>query len=711
MAGQEAPVSAQNSSGQEESRDYSIKVAVDEVQLDAVVLDGNGHQITNLTADDFEIYQDGKRQKTAAAIYIDENRRAAKKGLQNSGSAPFASNPMLEGDKIRQIIIFIVDDLRMKYDSLHLARMSVRKFVETQMQPGDLTAIFRTGGGTSATQMFSSDKRQLLSIIDNMRWGATLFAGQYTERISGVNGVDPFWKQVAYESDLYPQYLQLREIKKMTVLDFQLSIIQYCVRALRDMSGRKSIFFLSPVTTIPEDLGDDSLSKLNSLADDALRSGVVIHTLDLSLEDIIFRKDLPLSKKTGGVILKGPSFWHSDSGIGKANELLKGYYLLSYIPPDNTFSKDDNALDWKSYHQIKIKVKKGTVYNRDGFYGVIDKDKYEESPLPVRAKSLQEVLYSPFQYTDINVNLAAGYAYFPPAGYFLRAWLHIDANDLTFVEEKNGEHSVSVEVATAISNNRDLNHSSKGIKCDIFIKDKDIPLARNKGFDFNINLSFKNHPPLYEQSLPIRMGDIRGSIVPDYLSKKMSAAYYVRTSVRDLRSEKAGSAYRFLEIPDLSDPTSLALSSVFIFNQDEDLAKIKSGDSSEPQSRQFFNPDAVRRSPALRSYLPGESFDYVVMVYNPKPKKSVEPQLESQIVLLKDGQEHFRTEIEDVAIQAASSSVMIPIVKRLTFGKNMSPGNYVMQFMVRDKQPKKNKRGAAQSVDFEIRDASSLASR
>jgi hypothetical protein len=126
------------------------------------------------------------------------------------------------------------------------------------------------------------------------------------------------------------------------------------------------------------------------------------------------------------------------------------------------------------------------------------------------------VLYSPFRYTDINVNLASGYAYFPPIGYFLRAWLHIDAKEPTFVEEKDGKHSVSIEVATVISDSRSLNHYSKSMKCEIYIKDEDIPSAKKKGFDFSIYLSFKNHSHIREQSFQVP----GGSYVPDYMSKK-----------------------------------------------------------------------------------------------------------------------------------------------------------------------------------------------
>jgi hypothetical protein len=719
---------------QAESRNFSIKVAVDEVQLDAVVLDWRGRQITDLTADDFEIYQDGKRQKIVSSIYVNEDRPARKES--KNSTAALASNPMLNKDKVKQTIIFIVDDLNMElydrvaaeqgwtgssvqmntaYNRIHNARTAVRKFVDTQMQPGDLISILRTGMGTSATQIFSSDRRQLLSIIDNMRWGATMFAGGTAERRTGVmageilggskdkvrfTGVDPFWEHVASESKSSLQNRLLGKFTELTILDLQLSILQYCVRAIRDMPGRKSVFFLSPITTVM----DKSLNKgwqasLNELADEALRCGAIIHTLDLSLDEIpIIRKDLPLSKMTGGVLIKGPSFWQSKSGIGDANELLKGYYLLSYIPPENTFSKSNKTSNPKSYHQIKIKAKRGTVYNRNGFFGLVDKDRYEEPSFAARDKTLQEVLYSPFRYTDIHMNLSSGYAYFPlPIGYFLRAWLHVDAQSLTFKKEENGEQSVSIEVATVIADSRSMKRYAKGIKCAIYIADEDIPFAKEKGFDFSIYLSFRDHSPLWETSLNIS----QGSLVPDYMSKKMGSGYYVRASVRDLASERAGSAYQFLEIPDIKEP-QLALSSFFLFNREEDLAKILSGDESELQTQLEYDPQTVGKSPALRSYLPGESFDYALMVYNAKPQKEEEAQLESQIVLLKDGQECFRSEIEDVPIPPAKDFDMVPIVKKLTLSEDMAPGDYVMQFMIRDKKPDKSRRAAAQAIDFTI---------
>ena len=46
-------------------REFIIRIGVEEVRLDAVILDGNGHQVTDLTAQDFEIRQDEELQKVA----------------------------------------------------------------------------------------------------------------------------------------------------------------------------------------------------------------------------------------------------------------------------------------------------------------------------------------------------------------------------------------------------------------------------------------------------------------------------------------------------------------------------------------------------------------------------------------------------------------------------------------------------------------------
>src|SRR6185503_6506912 len=46
------------------------------------------------------------------------------------------------------------------------------KFVDEQMQPGDLVAIIRTGAGVGALQQFTSDKRLLHAAIERVKWNS-----------------------------------------------------------------------------------------------------------------------------------------------------------------------------------------------------------------------------------------------------------------------------------------------------------------------------------------------------------------------------------------------------------------------------------------------------------------------------------------------------------------------------------------------------------
>jgi VWFA-related protein len=172
-AGQGQPAALQTVVESQQKRDFTIRVNVDEVQIDAVVVDKKGRQITDLTAEDFEIYQDGKRQDVTSAIYINNHRDAS--GVISdspalSRRAPQGSTHMLSADKAKQSMIFVIDDRSMNFQNVHYARMAVTKFVESQMQPTDMIAIMKTSSGTGALQMFSSDKRELLSIVNNLRW-------------------------------------------------------------------------------------------------------------------------------------------------------------------------------------------------------------------------------------------------------------------------------------------------------------------------------------------------------------------------------------------------------------------------------------------------------------------------------------------------------------------------------------------------------------
>ena len=265
-AGQGVPTSnttptAENASESPES--LRIKVSVSEVRLDAVVLDKKtGNPVTDLTAADFEVFQNGKRQEILSSIYISDQSNADAKpsdSRQDARKIPPFPTVELKREDARRIIIFAVDDISMSFENGYHTKMALRNFVEKQMQPGDLVAILRTGYGNSALNMFYSDKRELLAKIDSMRMEMA-----FAPRPDGY-------------SHLYRIY------------DSQLSTVSYSLRAIKDMPGRKILIMMTAQTTlktsIPGSIVPDFYALYNNhfarLADDALHMGTVINFLDI----------------------------------------------------------------------------------------------------------------------------------------------------------------------------------------------------------------------------------------------------------------------------------------------------------------------------------------------------------------------------------------------------------------------------------------------
>jgi hypothetical protein len=375
-------------------------------------------------------------------------------------------------------------------------------------------------------------------------------------------------------------------------------------------------------------------------------------------------RPLPLSQKTGGFFLTGYNFFVN--GIGAVEEEMKGYYLLSYFPPTNTFKQAKQV----THHKLKIKVKRpgAEVRTRDGFFGAPgsltapDKDR----------NPLMDAMFSPFRYNGLNLNLASGYIDNPPEGYLLKAWLHLDGRQVGFINDEDGGHSVSLEAVAVTSDIDSLIQDSGNARIGFRVNDREIQWIRENGIAFSISIPAKK-----------------------------PGSYFVRAAVKDQASGAIGSAYQFVEIPDLAKE-GLSLSSIFVADRDEDSSWIQSGVIEDSRGQTGLSKQIARRSQAFRRYLPGESFDYMAVIYNAKTKEGLKPDLESQFVLFKNGNEIFRSKPEAVSIGGVKDFKRIAIKKRLKLEKTMQPGDYVLQLQVRDKQANEKQSLVAQILDFEI---------
>ena len=151
--------------------DEVVRITANLVQIDAVVTDRKGQQITNLTDQDFEILEDGHAQKITNLSYVSigsptaaPTRPAA--GAKDTGAKYEGVPPVhLRPEQVHRTIALVVDDLGLSLQSMVYVRQALKKFVDEQMQPGDMAAIIRTRAGTAALQQFTGDKHQQCQYI------------------------------------------------------------------------------------------------------------------------------------------------------------------------------------------------------------------------------------------------------------------------------------------------------------------------------------------------------------------------------------------------------------------------------------------------------------------------------------------------------------------------------------------------------------------
>ena len=93
-----------------------LRVTVNLVQVDAVVTDSKGNQVTDLTANDFQLFQDGKQQKITHFSYISTAPPTAPPPANAPRVTPLKGMPApppmkLRPDPVRHTVAMAGDEL------------------------------------------------------------------------------------------------------------------------------------------------------------------------------------------------------------------------------------------------------------------------------------------------------------------------------------------------------------------------------------------------------------------------------------------------------------------------------------------------------------------------------------------------------------------------------------------------------------------------
>ena len=675
--------------------DDVVRITTNLVQVDAVITDKDGKLVTDLKPEEVEIYEDGREQKiTNFSFNLSETQSSSRnsKPAAVPKDAPPVPPSRVKAEDIKRTIALVVDDLGLSFESTHYVRRALKKFVDEQMQPGDLVAIVRTGGGMGALQQFTTDKRQLYAAIERVKF--------YLNGRAGIGAFAPIQPPTPGErgAEIDAANEDLNQFREDVFAVGTLGAVNYVVRGLRELPGRKSILLISDGFRIYS--RDDparsyrTLQRLQRLIDEAGRASVVIYTMNatglqtlgLTAADDTSGRDMQqlqdalnnrrnvafetqdgldvLARQTGGIAIKNSN--DLSGGIRRVLEDQKGYYLIGYRPDQSTFNPRSGR---RQFHRLSLKIKRPGKFNvrmRQGFLGITD----DERPQPrTLAQQLFNALVSPFGATGVHLRLTSLFGNDAKAGSFMRSLLHIDANDLTFTKEADGLYKTMIDLAA------------------ITFGDNGVPIEQ-LGKTYQIRISESDYKRI------LREGLVYSVTVPI----KKPGAYQLRVSLRDSASERIGSASQFIDAPDIKKKR-LALSGLIVRAQ----SPVQAGGALASPAGEGRAEGSAQASAAVRQFKPGAIIEYGYFIFNAKlDKASSRPQVITQVKLFRDGKEIFSGKEIPFDSSRQTDLQRLPTDGALQLGGNMEPGDYALQVVVTDALADKKHRVATQWMDFQI---------
>jgi VWFA-related protein len=700
------------------SEDEVVVVSTNLIQVDAIVTGKDGKQVTDLTPEDFEVLENGEKQKITNFSYVSVTPEVASATAENKTKPVIVDKlappvPVrLKPEQVRRTIALVVDDLGLSFESMAFVRQALKKFVDEQMQLNDLVAIVRTGGGIGALQQFTSDKRQLYAAIEKMRFNLIGRSG-----VAAFAPIEPSLSEIVANQTRSPIDADNAKVQKQSAKDADnfrtdvfavgtLGALNYIVRGMRELPGRKAVVLMSDGFSIlnrdadgnlDPNAGQRVLDALRRLTDAANRASVVVNTVDarglqtlgLTASDdtsgltsdqveqrLSDRKNELFDTQQGLQYLAqqtgGRAFRNNNDIKGSVEKVLddqKGYYLLGYQPDTATFDPKQ-----RRFNKLIIKINRPglKVRYRSGFFGVADEDAVRSAKLTPQ-QQISSALTSPFGANGVNMRLNTVFGNDAKMGSYIRSLLHVDAKDLKFTDEPDGVKKAVFDVIALTFGDNGAPIDSVSKTYTVRIPKDELPRLLEKGFIYYVNVPIKK-----------------------------PGAYQLRIALRDEGSEKIGAANQFVEVPNLKK-NRLTLSGLILQSMTfEQYQKMSQGQQAAAGNNQ---PDEVLDSQtdtALRRFKRGSVLQYGYAVYNAKVDTTSRPQLTAQLRLFRDGKPVFEGKPVPLDFTGQTDFQHLNAGSALALPANMELGDYVLQVIVTDSLAKEKNRIATQYVEFEL---------
>lgn len=709
-------------------QDDVVRTATNLVQIDVVVTDKAGKQVTDLRPEDFEVSEDGKKRLLTHFSYIAAGGTPSTQTEEAKTIAETVKPIRLKPEQVRRTVALVIDDLGLSFESFGYARQALAKFVDEQMQPNDMVAVLRTSAGVGVLQQFTSDKRQLHGAIEQVRWnpisrGGISPGGTMNEASIGADNRDSI------------QFTEEAEENRAGLYSVgTIGTVSGIVRGMAEMPGRKSIVLISEAFRMFSAQGRNMqlVDELRRLTDEANANSVAIYTVDASgLQSYSFEASDKVagysyvidpsvmaavgSPATGGAaggVRQNPAprtltrvdsmsaQAEQDSGAAfrrlqalssmREQQAGESHTVLSYLAQrtGGIFERNRNDLS-TSIDRI--------MRDQQGYYLI----GYRPDEASIAADGTRRL-------HDLKVKVKrSGTKVRSRAGYFGVNYESRAQRPQTREEQLKAaltspfaSGDISIQLTSLF---RDDPRGSVGyLRSLLHLDAKDLKFTeatdgtRTAEVEMVIVAFGDNGQVVDQLSYPQTVHAANATAYQKLLDQgivyildfplKRGGPYQMRAVVRDATSQRTGAAMQFVQAPDLAT-NRLALSGIVLSSAAEaDKASVGEQD--------------VRSGPAVRELRPGMMIDYRFLIYNAQAA-GAEP-VQMQMRLLRDGKEVFTGKVISLDVSKEPNPKRVNTGGRLRLGPDLTPGDYVLHVAVKNTTDPKKPRVAAQWIDFEI---------
>jgi VWFA-related protein len=417
----QSPAPPANQAPQAKHEQPVLKVTTRLVQVNVVVQDRHGQPVTDLTKDNFVVF-DQKEQQKISTFSMESNRL-----LATPAQAPppnFFSNRYEQKSGVpRAVTVVLLDGLNTQFLDMAYARNQVIKFLE-QLQPQDRVALYTLTDQLRVLHDFTSDATSLLRVIQRYkgRYSHELAASEDVETSdTGNQLLDDFLNAGAQRiADLYA----INRVQRTA------AAIEEIANHLAALPGRKNLVWVSGAFPFYIGLGVDPTAanltaERRTFSEEVERAVRALNNANLAIYPVDARGLIapafgkPLSATRGGVpstITLSPNRANFDSmnilaertggrayyntndirgSIRRAIEDSRVTYVLGYYPTHQ---------EWDGkFREIKVKVNRPglEIRSRRGYFAFAEK---KLDPKQVQAV-LRAAISSPLDATDLGLTV------------------------------------------------------------------------------------------------------------------------------------------------------------------------------------------------------------------------------------------------------------------------------------------------------------------